>query len=298
MRRVRSRLLLPFLVSMVLISGAAARLAAAPDLDALQAAARPWKTERQIRKLKTLARKAEESFRFVVMGDSRSSPAMFEKLLELAAGLPKFDFSLHTGDIVSSGQPQEFAFFFDEMRGVNWPFFIAEGNHELGPSGGKLYEELFGPTDYYFDHGGFRFIGLDNSRYVVTPKQLEWLREALTTDLRKIVFFHAPPAVIKQWKWHSFSQGAQELADLLAEKKVERAYVGHIHGFGVAEYEGVRYVLTGGAGAPLYAQTAPGNFNHIVLVEALPQGLRETVYKADGSSFVLDAEKWIKGAGR
>jgi len=269
-----------------------------PSVDALRAAALPWKTEAQIAKIKGIGRQPGEAFRFVVMGDSRTNPEVFAALLKLAAGFPKFGFSMDSGDIVPGGKPEEYAFFFNEIKDVTWPFLVVEGNHELGASGGKLFEELFGPTDYYFDHGGFRFVGLDNSRGIVTPKQLQWLKEALTTELRKIVFFHAPPAVIEKWAWHAFSAGAQELADLLAEKEVERVYVGHIHGFGVADYKGVRYVLSGGAGAGLYERVAPGNFHHIVLVEALPEGLRETVYKADGSSFVLDAEKWIKGEGQ
>ncbi|UCH33751.1 MAG: metallophosphoesterase [Armatimonadota bacterium] len=272
-----------------------------PDVksaEELLKAAEPWRTEAQIAKVKAIGRKAGESFRFVAMGDTRSNPAVFGKLLQIAAGLPKFDFSLNTGDIVPGGKPEEYAFFFEQIKDVTWPFLIAEGNHELGPTGGRLYEELFGSPDYYFDHAGFRFLALNNSKGVVTPQQLQWLDDALTTDLRKVVFFHAPPACIEEWSYHAFSAGAQELADLLAEKKVERVYIGHIHALDVADYKGVRYVLTGGGGAGLHERMAPGNIHHIVLVEVLPDGLKETVYKDDGTSFVLDAQKWISGEGQ
>jgi hypothetical protein len=271
---------------------------AEPDADSLRTAAAPWRTEAQIAKIKAIARKPDEPFRFVVMGDSRSNPEVFAKLLQIAAGLPKFDFSINSGDIVPGGKPAEYAFFFTQIKDVTWPFLIVEGNHELGPSGGRLYEELFGPTDYYFDHGGIRFVALNNSKGVVTPQQLKWLDQALTTKLRKIVAFHIPPNVIREWAFHSFSMGAEELADLLAKKKVERVYVGHIHGFDVANYKGVEYVLSGGGGAGLSAQIAPGNFHNIVLVEVEPKGLRETVYRLDGSSFVIDAKKWISGKGQ
>jgi hypothetical protein len=33
-------------------------------------------------------------------------------------------------------------------------------------------------------------------------------------------------------------------------------------------------------------------------VEVEPKGLRETVYRLDGSSFVIDAKKWISGKGQ
>lgn len=273
-------------------------IASAVSSEDLAAQAKPWRTENQVAKIKAINRKAGDSFRFLVMGDTRSNPAVFAKMLDMASEMPKFDFAINTGDIVPSGKPDEYAFFFTQIKGVMYPYVIVAGNHELGPTGGRLYEELFGPTDYYFDHGGIRFVGLNNSRGVITPQQLTWLGETLTTNLRKVVFFHAPPAVIQKWAFHAFSSGAEELADLLAAKKVDRVYVGHIHGFGVAEYKGVTYVLTGGGGAGLYPQLAPGDFHNEVLVEVLPKGFRETVYKDNGSTFVLDLAKWISGKGQ
>ena len=265
------------------------------DLQRLKAAAQPWRTDAQLAKIPK--RKPGEPFRFLVMGDSRSNPPIFARALQTAAGL-KFDFSLHTGDIVPGGKPEEYAFFFTQLKDVTWPFLISEGNHELGATGGTLYEQLFGPTEYCFDTGGLRFVCLNNAKGVVTSEQLKWLEKMLTTDLRKVVFFHAPPKVIPEWAYHAFGVGAQELADLLAAKRVERVYLGHIHAFDVADYKGVRYVLTGGAGAGLHDQMAPGNFNHVVLVEVLPNGLRETVYRNNGTHFLLDPARWISGQGQ
>lgn len=267
------------------------------DRSHLLAAARPWRTATQIARIKAYCGGPGETFRFVVMGDSRSNPKVFGDLLGITAGL-KPDFSLHTGDIVRGGNPEEFAQFFSQIEDVRWPFLIVIGNHELGPSGGGLYRELFGRTDYHFDCKGYRFVSVDNAGGAISAQQLAWLERVLTTDLRKIVLVHIPPSVIEEWNWHSFATGAREFAELIAAKRVERVYVGHIHGFDVAEHQGVRYVLTGGAGAPLYEQTAPGNFYHVVLVEAGPDGLRETVHKLDGTSFVIDPRKWISGAGQ
>lgn len=254
----------------------------------LVAAAQPWRTEAQLAKVPR--RKAGQTFTFVVMGDSRSNPDIFAQALELAAK-QKADFSLHTGDIVPKGLPDEYAFFFQQIKGVTWPFLISPGNHELGPSGGKLYAQLFGKSDYSFDSGDYRFVSLDNANGTVTPEQLSWLEKQLTTPLHKIVFMHCPPVEIPRWSYHAFKVGAEELTKLLSAKKVDRVYCGHIHAFDVAEYGGVKYVLTGGAGAPLHQQMAPGNFNHILAVTAGPTGLKETVYENDGTSFALDTWK-------
>jgi len=48
----------------------------------------------------------------------------------------------------------------------------------------------------------------------------------------------------------------------------------------------------------LHSQIAPGDFHHLLLVEALDKGLRETVFKADGTSFVLDLARWISDQGQ
>jgi len=261
----------------------------------LLAMAAPWRTDKQIARI--TATPVSTPLRFVVMGDSRSNPKVFADLLAVTASL-KPAFSINTGDIVPGGEPDEFAYFFTQIKDVNWPFLIVPGNHDTGPSRGRLYEELFGRPDYYFDYAGIRFVAVDNATGKITAEQLAWLSDVLTTDLCKFVFIHMPPSVIKKWDFHAFSAGAQEFADLVAAKKVERVYVGHIHGFGVAEYEGVRYVLTGGAGAGLYERLAPGNIHNIVLVQVGTrqdgtQSIRETVYKPDGSSFVVNDAEWI-----
>ena len=76
----------------------------------------------------------------------------------------------------------------------------------------------------------------------------------------------------------------------MAKYSVKRVYMGHIHAFGIAEKNGVRYVLTGGGGSPLYP-LPPGypkrKKAHFIWVTAGPQGLSETVYEIDGNRFDL-----------
>lgn len=271
----------------------------------LLAAARPWRITAQLAKLQATRRDPGAPFTFVVMSDSQSLPQVFTKILNLTARL-KPDFSMHNGDAVPGGKPDEFAALLSRLRGVTWPFLRGMGNHDTYPrsvggrdTSGRLFTELFGATNYYFDRGGVRFVVVDTARYAVTPAQRQWLDRVLTTKLRKIVFTHMPPVVIRKWAWHGFESGAAEFADIMARRKVERVYVGHIHGFDVARYRGVTYVLSAGAGAPL--RWAPGSsiaaFFHVVRVEVRPTGLVETVFKTDGTNFVLKPEAWIARRG-
>jgi hypothetical protein len=281
------------------------------SLQLLKAAA-PWRPAAQMRKLEAIQRKPGESFRFVAMADSCYHRDVFDAFLKTAAGLQP-EFSVDIGDIVDGeDDPWEWPHFLTQIRRINWPFFVVLGNHDIWPwqaapgsdysPQGKLFEELFGPTDYYFDHGDFRFVAIDTGRFAISPERLKWLDKALDTPLRKIVFMHVPPAVIAKWAQfgpgNTFSNGAQEFADLVAAKQVERVYVGHLHILDVAEYKGVRYVVTGACGQGKPGRELRRDSRHLILVEAGPGPLREIIYREDGTSFVLDPEKWIAGQGQ
>lgn len=60
-----------------------------------------------------------------------------------------------------------------------------------------LYKSIFGATDFYYDHNGCRFIGLDSSDRRLTPQQLDWLDQVLDTRQRIFIFTHVPPIFLK-----------------------------------------------------------------------------------------------------
>ena len=49
----------------------------------------------------------------------------------------------------------------------------------------------------------------------------------------------------------------------------------------------MRYVLTGGGGSPFYPMGLQDRFHHYLVVEAGPDGLRETVVPLEGRPFTL-----------
>jgi 3',5'-cyclic AMP phosphodiesterase CpdA len=208
------------------------------------------------------------------------------------------DFTVQLGDMVSRGSLKNFLEFFKKLVGVSpqKPYLTVIGNHDRrkphGVTDSRVYRSLFGKTDYFFEHGGVRFITLDSSAGRVTDDQLEWFASALNYPGRKIVFTHMPPSAIKPWgpdggnkTWGGFKDGSDAFAALVSRANVERVYVGHIHGLRMKDYKGVRYVITGGGGSPLYPGGVHNNFHHYLTVEVTPNGLREVVHRADGTSF-------------
>ena len=100
----------------------------------------------------------------------------------------------------------------------------------------------------------------------ITGDQLRWLVEQLSNreeNRRTVLFMHRPvwPSPTREYGYHSVPRPA--LHRLLAEAGVAAVFAGHEHHFHRTTRDGVLYVTTGGAGAPLLQD---GCF-HFVLAE-------------------------------
>jgi hypothetical protein len=217
--------------------------------------------------------------KFAVMGDLRGGERIFSELLAQAAR-EGAQFAVVTGDLVSSGQPNQYLNFAELLKNAPLPVLPTPGNHDYQNQGKGYYARLFGQLNYSFDLAGYRFIMLDNADGQLTPSQLSWLEAKLQTPLPKFVFLHVPPANIKAWDWHAFTTGADRFVSLMEQYKSAKVFVAHIHAYDRATLNGVEYILSGAAGAPLHSQLGPQSMiYHFVLVDAAPAGVTDSVTK-------------------
>lgn len=239
---------------------------------------------KNIARLGSKPKNPDGSFRFVVMGDSRSQYEMWEAIIQHIDRLdPKPAFVINSGDIVRHGYVDEYLdYYIPPLLKTDIPYFVALGNHDDGDSGLAIeYQVLFGDNslNYFFDYGAFRFIIMDNSTAVLTPEQtLSWLEKTLESTPKNkkiIVAFHQPPHDIKKWAYHAWDEKASSrLTDILAEAKVEHVFLGHIHAYSTATHKGVDYTISGGGGAGLHDRFGPmGNVHHYVICDVLPDGI-------------------------
>jgi predicted phosphodiesterase len=222
---------------------------------------------------------ADGAFRFVVMGDNRGNMEVLRQLV-VDANRQRPAFMINTGDLVADGKLREYLRFLAVIRQSHSPYFTVLGNHDVGKNGLMIYHQLFGPENYAFDYAGCRFIALDNSRSLFPEERLQWLEQQLDTPLRKFVFLHKPPAIGKwgqAFEASPWRENADRFMELVGRRKVDRVFVGHIHTYGEREINGVRYVLTGGAGAPL--DPSPRAYFHYVLVTVSPAGVQDRVIR-------------------
>jgi len=274
------------------------------------------------------------SFSFGVIGDAEHGRFWWERIFspEKAAFVNQWralqdagvDFALQLGDFVSEGNAEHYRAHVKvvEAEAVR-PLLRCVGNHDRSRPNGDadkvLYDAVFGARDYFFDHGGWRFVSLDSSDRGVTASQLAWLGAALAVPGPKVIFTHVPPDYIKsieplkevgaleEWSIDAqdeqkgylrdfftnyFKDGSSEFEELVSNGGVKAVYMGHIHAFWAADHRGVRYVISGGGGSPLYP-LPPGypkkRFAHTLRVDVTANGLVETVVPYKGTPFVLPA---------
>jgi len=214
---------------------------------------------------------SDRDFVFVVLGDSRDNDRILKKSLVMAATFNPL-FILHTGDLSNRGSKKELEHFLEIVQTTipDIPLFVVAGNHEIVKGSKNIFKQIIGPLDYVLDSAklNIRVIVLDNADYILKPQQLDYLRQQLNNKRSlNFVTIHIPPKT-GRWTWHSFKEGSADFMQILSDKKVTLAFCGHIHQFDEDEIKGVKYIITGGAGAPLNRWFFPGDpVYHIIVVK-------------------------------
>ena len=250
-------------------------------------------------------------FRFVLYGDSRGGHAAHAAVMR---GIARegADFVVHTGDLVGNGRVEEqWQRFFDiereALRNAAWVPVV--GNHELQGSNREAIEnfrryvhsEEDSPRpelDYTLRYGNVRLVLANAFDNWTSAPMRAWLDDQLTR-MRS----DAPDdfvIVVLHWGMHSSGNHGENralraagVADVFRRHGVDLVVAGHDHIYERGEERGLRYVVTGGAGAPLYDRAVARPYTqvfarqyHYVRVEAERERLSVTAVRPDGS--VLD----------
>ena len=205
---------------------------------------------------------------FAVAGDSRSGADVYRRVLAAVAG-DGSEFLVHTGDLVNEGTEVQWQAFEEIMEAFALPFYPVPGNHD-GLSGqleGYLAHSGAPAAHYSFDRAGVHFTMADSHNGGISAGELAWLRDDLSASTQplKMVFLHHPP-FDPDGTDHIMAYGNEAFMQLMVEQQVDYVFAGHIHAYAREEREGVTYVITGGAGAPLYSAGHPLAFHHYLRV--------------------------------
>jgi predicted phosphodiesterase len=207
-------------------------------------------------------------FTFAACGDSRNDPAVYKRVLDAVAASGA-EFLIHTGDLVNKGTEAQWQVHKQAMAGFGLPFYPVPGNHDGldGSLEGYLARSGAPAAHYAFDYGPVHFTLADSHNGGISAAELAWLREDLSATRQpvKMVVLHHPP-FDPDGTDHIMAYGRQNFMALMAELEVDYVFAGHIHAYARGERDGVTYLITGGAGAPLYAGDHPHAVHHYLRV--------------------------------
>jgi 3',5'-cyclic-AMP phosphodiesterase len=223
--------------------------------------------ERSLALFKAKALKADPGdYAFVVLGDSRHDDVTFRKALRLASFYEPL-FILHGGDYSNKGGAEATSGFLFNVKSAvpQVPVFVVMGNHENR----SVFAREIGPFDFTLKSKrlGLTLVAVDNSEYSLKRRELDYIESELSSAMGlRFVAMHIPPKT-ERWSWHTFTEGADLLEQIVYTDKVQALFFSHVHLFDQSEFGGVPAFITGGAGAPLTTFAFPGQaVNHILLV--------------------------------
>lgn len=252
----------------------------------------------------TTAPAGDPPFRFLVYGDSRTDPAahaVVTRNLEKAPG----EFLINTGDMVMSGKDdRDWRSFFEIERALlrDRCVFAAVGNHELSrgdPASGAAFLRYFGAVEEgrvgHRLYGSFRW---SNTRFFLlnamdewTGEEREWLRAELDEALVEPGLLHRI-AVLHHGPFSSGPHGGNAalarggVIEMMRDRKVDLVFAGHDHVYERGVGDGLKYVITGGAGAPLYEKK--GAARETIVFEAVHHFVEAAI---DGDKVKLVARR-------
>lgn len=190
-----------------------------------------------------------EDFFFLQLSDTHvgyAGPADPEAATVLERTVARIDaapeqpaFIVFTGDLTQTtddvGERRaRFARFREIVGRLRAPLRFLPGEHDAAPDRGDEYRRVFGDPTYAFDHGGVRFLCLDNASRPggqIGDEQLAWLGSQIDRtpkDVPIVVFAHRPLfPLAPEWDWGT-SDGARAI-ELLQRHPQVTVFYGHIH---------------------------------------------------------------------
>ena len=246
-----------------------------------------------------------DSVSFAVLGDSRGS-ATFDQLMYVLEKEP-LDFLVLLGDIVPDGTEAAHLHFRHEWVRrfrVPFPVFYVVGNHEVDAAEFPVqrFEELYGPSNFFFGYHRCLFIVLRNLQKPIGPattqESLDFFEKVLAEQRsrydRAFVFMHIPPDISPDFSARRF-EGMDRFVALCDRHRVNYVITGDFHGYARVHLRDTDYLVTGGAGARLRA-TLFGKFHHAIVLNVSRESVSERILYVEPKTDLIAEAQWYATA--
>jgi len=205
---------------------------------------------------------------FLVFGDSKGSDYLQDVLKRADMLDPQF--CITTADLVNKGAGKVGIKLYEELdKNAGWffrkyPTWPTIGNHEVYDmiykinydSGVENFGDFFGLKDpyYSFVYGNVKFIALDWIKVSESKERLDWLEKELkeAQGMHIFVFKHRPNYTVGSKSYKDVEGESTVATRLYTKYKVTAVFSGHDHLYYRTFRDGVNYIVSSGAGAPIY----------------------------------------------
>ncbi len=251
-------------------------------------------------------------FRFAIYGDTRSRSGSHRAVVS-AIAREGAEWAIHTGDLVDDGRDEDQWQRFFEIEAellASTPMLPVIGNHELsrpGSSGVDLYrryvrcapsaESPSPELDYAFAWGNVHLVLVNAYDDFSDEGTAQWLDQRLAAARRAADEHRGWVLFVSHWGPRSsgphgdnrpFRRG--EVVSMLRRHRVDATIAGHDHLYERGDDQGLRYIVTGGGGSPLYRRRFERDHarvvvseHHFVRVDVESERLVFTAVRPDGS---------------
>lgn len=190
----------------------------------------------------------KSNIRFAFLTDTHRDDDETELFVKLINKRDDIDFIVHGGDITDYGYKREFEWTYRNLGKLNIPHVVALGNHDIPAYGEQLYELIYGPSNFSFIAGSYKFIVLNTNRLEyknpVNVPDFDFMNQQIA-DCDKyegtIVVMHAPPGGEQM----SDKEIVQKFSDTLLQiPNLYFCLYGHTHNHDVSQLlnDGILYI--------------------------------------------------------
>jgi 3',5'-cyclic-AMP phosphodiesterase len=219
-------------------------------------------TARNLGRLEALAKRSGGPVRFALLADSHDSYDELARAADRLNADSTIQFAVLAGDFTQYGLLREYEWYAEAVSRLRAPLLTVIGNHDALANGAEIYRRRYGPLNFAFTFGGFRFVCANTNIWDSDEPapDWDWLEHALATagSLRVVLVSHIPPF------GDQFDERARDRWRLLlARHGVRLSLHGHQHNYRFEETygDGVRYLVADDVGAR--------NYLRVTLVDSL-----------------------------
>lgn len=189
---------------------------------------------------------ADSSFKIAVLSDTHNYYKELEEQIDyINKHKNEYAFVLIGGDLTNLGLLREFETTKKLLQRLKLPYISAVGNHDLLSNGGRIFDQMFGPSDFSFTYNQTKFILFNNNNWESTGKvpDLEFVEEELlgSSSQYNVLIGHVSPLDKDRWT----ERDKQEMGTVFRTYNVNYFLNGHDHNPGGESYEGGTRVTIG-----------------------------------------------------